>query len=105
MIGKFDLVSVYHCMSYRDLRAANCLVGDEYLVQVSDFWLSRIDNDVYIPKEGEIFAIKWTAPEGLLGKHFSMKSDIWGKSCYNLLWVGGRRKRGRYVYTKFMARN
>ena len=50
--------------SCRDLTARNCLVGDHYLVKISDFGLSRmIDSDIYNAKEGAKFPTKWTAPE------------------------------------------
>lgn len=66
----------------RDLAARNCLVGENHLVKVADFGLSRLmTGDTYTAHAGAKFPIKWTAPESLAYNKFSIKSDVWGKGC------------------------
>lgn len=65
---------------YRDLAARNCLVGENHVVKVADFGLSRLmTGDTYTAHAGAKFPIKWTAPESLAYNTFSIKSDVWGK--------------------------
>lgn len=67
----------------RDLAARNCLVGENHLVKVADFGLSRLmTGDTYTAHAGAKFPIKWTAPESLAYNKFSIKSDVWGKFDY-----------------------
>lgn len=64
----------------RDLAARNCLVGENHLVKVADFGLSRLmTGDTYTAHAGAKFPIKWTAPESLAYNKFSIKSDVWGE--------------------------
>lgn len=71
-----------HCIfPCRDLAARNCLVGENHLVKVADFGLSRLmTGDTYTAHAGAKFPIKWTAPESLAYNKFSIKSDVWGKT-------------------------
>ncbi|OCT57572.1 hypothetical protein XELAEV_18003353mg [Xenopus laevis] len=63
---------------HRDLAARNCLVGENHLVKVADFGLSRLmTGDTYTAHAGAKFPIKWTAPESLAYNKFSIKSDVW----------------------------
>lgn len=69
-----------HGSCFRDLAARNCLVGENHLVKVADFGLSRLmTEETYIAHVGAKFPIKWTAPESLAYNKFSIKSDVWGK--------------------------
>ena len=67
-----------HSYIHRDLAARNILVGEGNSCKVADFGLARvIKEDIYSPKEGAKFPIKWTAPEAALFNRFTIKSDIW----------------------------
>ena len=67
-----------HSYIHRDVAARNILVGDGNLCKVADFGLARlIKEDIYNPREGTKFPIKWTAPEAALYNKFSIKSDVW----------------------------
>ena len=67
-----------HSYIHRDLAARNILVGEGNVCKVADFGLARvIKEDIYNPREGAKFPIKWTAPEAALYNRFSIKSDVW----------------------------
>jgi len=66
-----------HNYVHRDLAARNILVGNNNIVKVADFGLSRAVEDFYEAHEGAKFPIKWTAPEACLKNQFSIKSDVW----------------------------
>ncbi|XP_037077407.1 tyrosine-protein kinase Fer-like [Pollicipes pollicipes] len=62
---------------HRDLAARNCLVGMHNMVKISDFGMSR-EEEEYIVSDGmKQIPIKWTAPEALnYGKYTSL-CDVW----------------------------
>jgi len=62
---------------HRDLAARNCLVGETNVVKISDFGMSR-EEEEYIVSDGlKQIPIKWTAPEALnYGKYTSL-CDVW----------------------------
>lgn len=67
---------------HRDLAARNILIGDGNIAKVADFGLAKIIEgyDYQNPQMsmmGNIFPIKWTAPEAAFFGKFTMKSDVW----------------------------
>ncbi|XP_013097559.2 tyrosine-protein kinase Fer isoform X2 [Stomoxys calcitrans] len=62
---------------HRDLAARNCLVDLECSVKISDFGMSR-EEEEYIVSDGmKQIPVKWTAPEALnFGKYTSL-CDVW----------------------------
>ncbi|KAL1132441.1 hypothetical protein AAG570_010396 [Ranatra chinensis] len=76
---------------HRDLAARNCLVGEDTIVKISDFGMSR-EEEEYIVSDGmKQIPIKWTAPEALnFGKYTSL-CDVWsyGVLCWEIFAKGG----------------
>lgn len=59
-------VCVCVCVYLRDLAARNCLVGDNSVLKISDFGMSRQEDDgIYSSSGLKQIPIKWTAPEAL----------------------------------------
>lgn len=50
---------------FRDLAARNCLVGDNNVVKISDFGMSREEEEYTVSDGMKQIPIKWTAPEAL----------------------------------------
>uniref|UniRef100_H3CV78 Tyrosine-protein kinase n=1 Tax=Tetraodon nigroviridis TaxID=99883 RepID=H3CV78_TETNG len=71
---------------HRDLAARNCLVAENNSVKISDFGMSRQDDDgVYLAEGGlRQIPIKWTAPEALNYGRYTTQSDVWSFGI--LLW-------------------
>ena len=63
---------------HRDLATRNCLVGENHLVKISDFGMSRnlYESAYYKVRGRAMLPIRWMASECFYGK-FSEKSDIW----------------------------
>ncbi|CAJ0940236.1 unnamed protein product [Ranitomeya imitator] len=63
---------------HRDLAARNCLVGESFVVKVSDFGMTRfVLDDQYTSSSGTKFPVKWSAPEVFRYGRYSSKSDVW----------------------------
>ena len=81
------------CYIHRNLAANNILVGEHHICKISDFTFAQVLDDeagIYESPKGEKVRIKWTAPEGLLYSHFTIKSDVWsfGILLYELITYG-----------------
>ncbi|PVD36421.1 hypothetical protein C0Q70_03404 [Pomacea canaliculata] len=62
---------------HRDLAARNCLVGDNSVIKISDFGMSREEEEYTVSEGMKQIPIKWTAPEALnYGKYTSL-CDVW----------------------------
>ncbi|XP_054842238.1 tyrosine-protein kinase Fer [Eublepharis macularius] len=63
---------------HRDLAARNCLVGESNILKISDFGMSRQEDDgVYSSSGLKQIPIKWTAPEALNYGRYTSESDVW----------------------------
>ncbi|XP_022601609.1 tyrosine-protein kinase Fes/Fps-like isoform X1 [Seriola dumerili] len=71
---------------HRDLAARNCLVADHSVVKISDFGMSRQQDDGVYSAEGGLrqIPVKWTAPEALNYGRYTTESDVWSFGV--LLW-------------------
>eukprot|EP00731_Ephydatia_muelleri_P021012 Em0013g739a len=68
-------MEIVHC----DLAARNILIGDGFVLKISDFGMARdISGKEYYKKgqKGHI-PVKWTSPEALSENLYTFKSDIW----------------------------
>nr|XP_033776357.1 tyrosine-protein kinase Fes/Fps [Geotrypetes seraphini] len=74
-----------HCI-HRDLAARNCLVTEKNMLKISDFGMSREEEDGVYSSTGVMrqIPVKWTAPEALNYGRYSSESDIWSFGI--LLW-------------------
>ncbi|XP_072348804.1 tyrosine-protein kinase Fes/Fps [Scyliorhinus torazame] len=74
-----------HCI-HRDLAARNCLVSERHVLKISDFGMSREEEDGVYSSTGGMrqIPIKWTAPEALNYGRFTTEGDIWSYGI--LLW-------------------
>ena len=63
---------------HRDLATRNCLVGNDFVVKLADFGLSRnlYQSNYYRIRGDTILPIRWMATESYYGK-FSEKTDVW----------------------------
>lgn len=63
-------------MIHRDLACRNVLVGDQKILKISDFGLSR-EGDIYVKTTGGRLPFKWMALESLRDHEFTVQSDVW----------------------------
>ncbi|XP_055931940.1 BDNF/NT-3 growth factors receptor-like [Argiope bruennichi] len=64
---------------HRDLATRNCLVGDQLVVKIGDFGMSRdvYSTDYYRVGRHNMLPIRWMPPESILYRKFTIDSDIW----------------------------
>ncbi|XP_078539396.1 tyrosine-protein kinase Fes/Fps [Lissotriton helveticus] len=74
-----------HCI-HRDLAARNCLVTEKNTLKISDFGMSREEEDGVYSSTGGMkqIPVKWTAPEALNYGRYTSESDVWSFGI--LLW-------------------
>ncbi|XP_065899772.1 uncharacterized protein [Dysidea avara] len=67
---------------HRDLAARNILVSDKCTCKIADFGMSRdlLNQNYYLISGGKI-PVKWTAPEALHYRRYSIQSDVWSYGC------------------------
>ena len=63
---------------HRDMATRNCLVGQDYVVKIADFGMSRsLYEDSYYRVQGKVMLpIRWMPTESFYGR-FSEKTDVW----------------------------
>ena len=63
---------------HRDLAARNCLVGDQNVIKLADFGMSRnlYESHYYTIQGKAVLPVRWMATECFYGK-FSAKTDVW----------------------------
>lgn len=62
---------------HRDLAARNCLVGTNNVVKISDFGMSREEEEYVVSGGLKQIPIKWTAPEALNFGTYTAACDVW----------------------------
>uniref|UniRef100_A0A3Q2TV05 Tyrosine-protein kinase receptor n=1 Tax=Fundulus heteroclitus TaxID=8078 RepID=A0A3Q2TV05_FUNHE len=65
---------------HRDLATRNCLVGENLLVKIGDFGMSRdvYSTDYYRQVGGHtMLPIRWMPPESIMYRRFTTESDVW----------------------------
>ncbi|XP_065899762.1 sushi, von Willebrand factor type A, EGF and pentraxin domain-containing protein 1-like isoform X2 [Dysidea avara] len=67
---------------HRDLAARNILVSEKCACKIADFGMSRdlLDDNYYVTSGGKI-PVKWTAPEAIHYRKYSLQSDVWSYGC------------------------
>ena len=63
---------------HRDLAAHNVLVGNDKIVKISDFGLTRNMSEdlIYMAKTDRKLPIKWMSPEAIIDEEFTVYSDV-----------------------------
>ncbi|XP_067886737.1 muscle, skeletal receptor tyrosine-protein kinase [Heterodontus francisci] len=64
---------------HRDLATRNCLVGENLVVKIADFGLSRniYSADYYKANENDAIPIRWMPPESIFFNRYTTDSDVW----------------------------
>ena len=88
VLGRFEIVFAVLWLSayFRDLASRNCLVGQNMVVKISDFGLSRdiYAADYYRMQTKSLVPLRWMPPESIFFGKFSAESDVWSYGV--LLW-------------------
>ena len=77
---------------HRNLAAKSILVSEKLICKVANFDLARVTSGgIFRGPSEEKLAIRWTAPEALIYRDFTIKSDVWsfGILLYELITYGG----------------
>ena len=64
---------------HRDLAARNVLVGNDKIVKISDFGLTRKVSDddlIYPTRTNRKLPLKWMSLEAVINEEFTMYSDV-----------------------------
>ena len=80
---------------HRDIAARNILLTDNCVCKIADFGMSRrleAESDYYRVKGSNKMPVKWSAPEAVFFKRYTLKSDVWsyGMLLYEI-WSVGRK--------------
>ena len=63
---------------HRDLAARNVLVGNDKIVKISDFGLTRNMSEdlIYMGKTARNLPLNWMSPEAIIDEEYTMHSDV-----------------------------
>ena len=63
---------------HRDLTARNVLVGNDKIVKISDFGLTRNMSEdlIYMGKTARNLPLKWMSPGAIIHEEYTMYSDV-----------------------------
>ncbi|XP_074651566.1 high affinity nerve growth factor receptor-like [Tubulanus polymorphus] len=64
---------------HRDLATRNCLVGENFIVKIGDFGMSRdiYSADYYKVGGQTMLPVRWMPPESVMYRKFTIESDVW----------------------------